>query len=1161
MPLLIGQTLLRDPATAGLVNNGQARISGEGPNDNVTSELRGELSTFVCEGQYAEGMIKILSSFVGGRSQTSQKAAWVSGFFGSGKSHLLKMLCHLWVDTTFPDGATARSLVPELPEEVRELLRELDIVGRRSGGMLAAAGSLPAGTTDNVRLSILGILLRACGLPMQYTQAQFQLWLEERGFLDAVKAAVENGGKAWAQELNNLYVSPLLSKAVLACDPNFASSEMAARETIKAQFPLRSSDLTTEEFLQATKRVLKRAGRDGRIPCTILILDEVQQYIGNSETRSVLITEAAEALCKQMDSQVMLVAAGQSALTGTSLLNKLLDRFTIRIQLSDTDVETVTRKVLLSKQPSALSPIAEMLAEHGGEVSRQLQGTKIGERQEDKRVIAQDYPLLPVRRRFWEHCFRQVDTAGTQSQLRSQLRIIHDCVARLSSQPLGRLIPGDDLYEALAPEMVTTGALPREINERILALGRDGASGGTGDGRLRQRICGLVFLIGQLPREGGADIGVRATKVHVADLLVQDLTADNGKLRADVARLLDALAAEGVLMQVGDEFRIQTEEGRNWHSDFQQREARLKNDTAFFEERREQLLAAEVQKVIDKIKLFQGAAKVKREFQVHRTLDLPKAESDSIPVWLRDGFSTAEREILNAARGVGVNSPMLFVFIPGKSRDELLGSIATEQAAEQTIQAKGVPSTPEGQLARQSMESRHALAKRQREVLVAEIVGGTKVFQGGGNELLQLSLDEKIRAGADAALARLFPRFREADFSGSTWESTLKRARDGADRPFSLIQYDGPIEQHPVCRQTLTAIGPGKIGTQIRKELMGSPFGWPQDAVDTALIALHRSQHLTATLNGAPVPPGQLDQNKIPKAELRVEKITLTIPERNALRALYQEVDVRARGEELDAKAADFLAALLRLASGAGGDAPAPVRPSVEDIEDIRRLIGNDRLAALRAVESDLRARIADWKRTGDLIGRRLPHWTVVERLAAHTQGLAQASELLAQRDAVHENRLLLTQPDPVAPLRVGLADLLRQAIRSAQDEQVAAYRAAMEGFAGNATWQKLAAADQARILNAVGLRAPAEPSVGNDDALLATLDSANLAARRMEAEAIPARVAKALQAAAQLLEPQVQFLTLERSVLKSETDVDAWLSRQRAHLLDKLARGPVQIQ
>ena len=174
----------------------------------------------------------------------------------------------------------------------------------------------------------------------------------------------------------------------------------------------------------------------------------------------------------------MVVGAGQSALTEMPLLQKLMDRFTIRVPLSDTDVETVTRKVLLQKKPARLADVRKLLDDHAGEVSRQLQGTRIGERAEDRAIAVDDYPLLPVRRRFWEHCFRQIDAAGTQSQLRSQLRIIHDAVARHSPiDALGAVVPGDELFDALAPEMVNTGVLLREINEKIIKV--SDASDGT----------------------------------------------------------------------------------------------------------------------------------------------------------------------------------------------------------------------------------------------------------------------------------------------------------------------------------------------------------------------------------------------------------------------------------------------------------------------------------------------------------------------------------------------------------------------------------------------------------------------------------------------------------------------------------------------------------
>src|SRR5258708_16937214 len=175
--MLLKDALLRDPSRYDLVNNGQARIQNESADEKMLEQLRGELSSFVCEGQYGDGMARVLESFLRGRTQPSQQAAWVSGFFGSGKSHLLKMLCHLWQDTEFSDGATARSLVPDLPQDVRSALLELDIAGRKSGGLLAAAGTFPAGPTGKVPFSGLGIFLPASHPPAQYPQPNFHLCL------------------------------------------------------------------------------------------------------------------------------------------------------------------------------------------------------------------------------------------------------------------------------------------------------------------------------------------------------------------------------------------------------------------------------------------------------------------------------------------------------------------------------------------------------------------------------------------------------------------------------------------------------------------------------------------------------------------------------------------------------------------------------------------------------------------------------------------------------------------------------------------------------------------------------------------------------------------------------------------------------------------------
>src|ERR1051325_3361498 len=1148
----IKDVLLRDPATNPLVNQGQARIADK-TNENVLNELKGELSTFVCEGQFADGMERIVSSFLADLNRTGQKGVWVSGFFGSGKSHLLKMLCHIWQDTVFPDGSTARSLVPSIPDELKSLLRELDTAGKREGGLLAAAGSLPSGSTDNVRLTVLGVLLRGVGLPDQYSQAQFCLWLHDQGFFDSVKTAVESAGKEWVAELNNLYVSKLIAKAVLGCDSKFAPNEIEARKTLRETFPQRSIDITTAEFLDMFKRALKLRGHGGKLPCTALVLDEAQVYIGDSNDRSSLITEVAEAISKQLDSHVIIVAAGQSALSDVRLLNKMMDRFTIRVPLSDTDVETVTRKGLLQKKPSGIAEVRKTLDTFAGEISRQLQGTRIGESSEDRGIAVDDYPLLPVRRRFWEQCFRQIDAAGTQSQLRSQLRIIHDAVAKISDQPLGAVVPGDELFEELAPEMVNTGVLLRELNERIINLAKDGGP----EGKLARRISGLVFLIGKLPRDTGADIGVRANKEHIADLLIDNLAADNLKFRNSVAESLEKLAADGVLMKVGDEYRLQTKEGSEWDREFKTRRAKLANDDADVQLRRDSLLYAEADRIIRAQKVTQGAAKESRQLSISRAETPREITGENIPVWVRDQWSASEKEILGAARTAGSDSPILYVFIPRQSAEDLRRLVIDADAAQQTLDAKGTPSSAEGLEARQSLISRRDLAVRERDELVRQIVANAKVFQGGGSELLQLTLAEKIVEGASASLARLFPRFKEADATGSAWESVIKRARDGADQPFQPVGYTGNAEQHPVCQQVLTTIGAGKTGADVRKTLRGSPFGWPRDAIDAALMALHRAQSLTATLNGVAVALGQLDQNKISKSEFRVERTTLTVSDRLAIRKLFGRLVSCKTGEEI-AKAPEFLNALIVLAAQASGPPPSPVAPTTTEIDDLKKLSGNQQLAAILKEASKIEKLIDEWTKAKNLAEQRKPQWDVLERLAKHASEIPEAAEQLAQVDAIRVDRLLLEPTDPVAPVRSALAELLRRTASDLNTTNKSAHAAAMASLNESSTWSAIPEAEQKRIVTEVGLTAPPTIDTSSDEALLASLDNRPLATLQAEADAVAGRMQRALELAARHLEPKVRMVRLERTTLRSPEDVREWLNRQEQTLLAAVEAGPV---
>lgn len=319
----------RDPVVSKLVNDGVVTVTESATSKEIDT-LRAELEDFVCEGQYKDGLIRILESYLDNAGAMSQPAVWVSGFFGSGKSHLLKMLRHLWVNTKFEsDGATARELA-QLPTEIRDLLKELDTLGKRCGGLHAAGGTLPSGGGKSLRLATLGIVFRSKGLPESLPQAQFCMWLQENGIYDHMESIIARSGKELTEELHHLYASPLIAKALLDVDPSFARDPKEVRATIRAQFP-DVDDILTSEFIRIMRQVLSV---NGELPCTTIVLDEVQLFIGDSASRSYEIQEVAEALCKQMDSRVLLIGSGQTALSGkVPLLQRLKDRFTIPVEL------------------------------------------------------------------------------------------------------------------------------------------------------------------------------------------------------------------------------------------------------------------------------------------------------------------------------------------------------------------------------------------------------------------------------------------------------------------------------------------------------------------------------------------------------------------------------------------------------------------------------------------------------------------------------------------------------------------------------------------------------------------------------------------------------------------------------------------------------------
>jgi len=761
-----------DPTERDIPNLGVAKVKNpEDAGDWATLEW--ELRSFVCEGEYERGLERILDQFLSHLNQAEQPAVWVSGFYGSGKSHLMRVLEYLWRDYELPSGTSARSL-STLPSEIEAHFRELSAAGKRAGGLWSAAGTLGSGASGSVRLAFLGVVFDAAGLPQQYGPARLALWMHQENLFDQVRHAIEAKGKDLTHELRNLYVSPVLAQALIDAGASFGETPAAVSETLQKQFPM-VDDIDRTGMLDAFEDVLKlQSNADGKLPLTLVVLDEMQQFINDDNKIAEQVQYIAEDCSSRFGSQVLIVATGQAALTANPTLQKLIDRFSVTVALSDTDVETVVRKVVLCKKADKVADIKAALDKVSGEIDRHLGGTRLEAKGADKATIVADYPLLPTRRRFWERALRAIDKAGKAGVLRTQLKIVHEAARSVADQPLGTVIGGDFVFRSESASMLQSGVLLKEIDELIRGL-----DDGTVEGELKSRAAALVFLISQLPHDGVGDTGVRATAPVLADLLVEDLAGDGARLRKDVPRIMEELVEQGRVMKLGEEFRLQTAEGAEWTQEFNQRRTSIRADAARMSSLRNDWLQQVVDKELSGLKLVHGKSKTPRKLTRYWGDDTPTTDGGTVPLWIRDEWGVTEGKVREAAASAGNDSPTVFVLLPKIDAEAIADNLASYAAATDTVSQRPEPQTDEGRQAKQGMQSRVLEGQQRLEGLFSAVISRARVFQGGGNELTTSTLRDGVETAGNHALARLFPKFGPAD--DPAWSKVISKA--GRARP------------------------------------------------------------------------------------------------------------------------------------------------------------------------------------------------------------------------------------------------------------------------------------------------------------------------------------------------------------------------------------------
>jgi hypothetical protein len=1138
---------LRSPLSYDIPNLGVAKLSYPST-EQEWAVLRFELQNYVCEGEYRAGLERILDTFMTNLAKPQQPAVWVSGFYGSGKSHFVRVLECLWNDTRLPDGASARGIVP-LPGDVREKIVELDRLGRQEGGLWAAAGKLGA-SGGSIRLALLSVVLKAANLPEDYSKARFVLYFEERGMRGALEDSLARRQRSLNDAINYMTIDDDLAEAVLEVQPTFASDVVAVKSKIETEFS-QPHDISTDQLLTTIKQVLAlKSSKPDKSPLLLLVFDELQQYLGGDIEKADELLTVVEDVSSRLQSRVLFVATGQSEMAATAELQKLQDRFRVRVTLGVSDVETVVRRVVLAKRPEAVAEVTSTLTKVRGEIDQQLAGTAIAPVGADAPDLVTDYPLLPSRRRFWERVLRGFDNMGRAGQLRTQLRVVHETVKAVADKPVGWVVGGDALFDQLKPDMLQTGALPREIASTIDELRQQP------DGELSSRLCQLIFLIGKMPTQGLFAAGLKATPNMLADLLVVDLVAGGTALRQRIPQLLERLVKRGTLQLIGDEeYGLQTKVGAEWQQDYEAKLISCKADLLRLRDARQAEFREAVDEAKKLVKVVQGASKEPRRVAVVFGEQPPPAGGTDINIWVRDEWSEPEKRVKDDARSAGVDSATIFVFLPKRRADVLMDAIASLQARDETL-ARPAPTTDAGRDAKASME---ALRKRDRETideLVSDILAEGAVIQGGGVDVGGDSFAAKLSTAANASASRLFPKFGVAD--NAKWGDVLPYIKAGSGDPLQKVGHSGPVEDHQVCKEILGYLANrSEKGASIRAHFAAAPFGWPRDAVDGALMALVASGLLVARRNGQAAEAKTFDTNTIGGAEFQQETEVVPTATRLALRALVKGlIGLNVKPGEEGEGVRTLLDTVKDLAQTAGGEPPLPVRPSAVDVDDLRGLSGNRQLNRTFDARETIRHLHGEWSGLTKLAKERLPVWDRTEVLAKHARSLDVDDDIGPSLIAIREHRQLLDNPDPIVPIHAKLTTALRSAISAAHRKLENAREAGVQGLEAMPEWSLLASDQRVQVLTRHQLTPITPPKVANDEELLTALETTSLAEWDDKLAAIGGRIDAARLDVVKLVEPESILVELPRRTIKNDGDLNQYVEDVRRLIADELGGG-----
>lgn len=514
------------------------------------SKVASEVDEYVMTSEIRSGLSRIVD--VWNQVDAPSNGVWIAGFFGSGKSHLLKMLSYLLgeqagnqpvtredVERAFEqkvagDETLIADLKRSLHTPTRAVLFNIDAKDDKS---TRERGSAMIEVFYKVYFEARGLYSKDLGV------GALERDLEDRGELARFREAYqEEAGHTWeVGRVNTVFSEALVSRALARLGHQVDQPFRSYREQM---------NLSAEAFAQDVASWLDRQGPHQRIA---FFVDEVGQFIGDDSQLMLNLQTITEQLATHCPGRAWVFVTSQEELSGiTAQMNerrstdfsKIQGRFAIKVSLSTEEVTDVITRRLLTKSEQGteeLDTLWQRLGVGFPSMFRFPEGTKKYDNYLTRDSFVAKYPFVDYQFEMFTQAMRGLSDndlfTGRHSSVgaRSLLGVCQQIAQELTEDELGTVASFDRFYDGIA------AMLKSDVKDNI---GRAAQDSRTSDS-FTMSVLKVLLLVRYVD-------SFQAYPRNIAVLLRRSLDQDATELEEHVVRALHILSDQVYVQRQAD---------------------------------------------------------------------------------------------------------------------------------------------------------------------------------------------------------------------------------------------------------------------------------------------------------------------------------------------------------------------------------------------------------------------------------------------------------------------------------------------------------------------------------------------------------------------------------------------------------------------------------